>query len=372
MSPSEVGTQSRSWDQSGYASADGEYEQTSATDYFPSSASSSTFPALDDGIPSVKSMYFSEHAHGGFQRYLPSADPGLVNGLAVVSTGTDGCLSAGSYVDYPAVLPGYGSRGFITPSILDTEADSEPLMLGGRINGRSPAVDADGYYHSGDDGYAAEAAVDVRVGDAFEGPSSEVHSRPIEAKTAVSGKARTSSPNTNSVSVAASSKSKRKDPASSMSNKRRKRASKPANQTVVSTETLTAQLRSTSRKVRQATASHGSAVSPKDRARNSHNNVERDYRNRLNGQFQRLLAVLPVPVDGTDEQQARNRAAVALDRRVSKGRVLDMACRHILSLEKKISELEREAQDSARALHPAHPWLPAYDRGSNPIPGCNS
>ena len=67
-------------------------------------------------------------------------------------------------------------------------------------------------------------------------------------------------------------------------------------------------------------------------SRTSHNQVEKQYRNRLNGQFETLLQTLPKDLerDGADQ-------------RVSKAEVLVLARRHILQLEteKKVLEEKR-------------------------------
>uniref|UniRef100_L2FY12 Helix-loop-helix dna-binding domain containing protein n=1 Tax=Colletotrichum fructicola (strain Nara gc5) TaxID=1213859 RepID=L2FY12_COLFN len=73
------------------------------------------------------------------------------------------------------------------------------------------------------------------------------------------------------------------------------------------------------------------------RTRASHNLVEKQYRNRLNAQFEGLLNALP-------EQPADQ------ERRVSKAEVLDMARRHIKSLERERDELQRERGDLLRNL----------------------
>ena len=81
------------------------------------------------------------------------------------------------------------------------------------------------------------------------------------------------------------------------------------------------------------------------RARQSHNAVEKQYRNRLNMQFERLLAVLPA-----DQQaEARDRHHIkggsssdADDKRMSKAEVLDMARRRIRALEEERLALQEE------------------------------
>ncbi|KAH6976881.1 hypothetical protein EDB80DRAFT_593824 [Ilyonectria destructans] len=84
---------------------------------------------------------------------------------------------------------------------------------------------------------------------------------------------------------------------------------------------------------------------PKERrTRASHNLVEKQYRNRLNAQFESLLSALPEQLRAgnngngdTDESEGND-----ADRRVSKGEVLEMARKHIQLLEQERAELERE------------------------------
>ncbi|EFX02316.1 helix-loop-helix DNA-binding domain containing protein [Grosmannia clavigera kw1407] len=85
-----------------------------------------------------------------------------------------------------------------------------------------------------------------------------------------------------------------------------------------------------------------SLTSEERRARQNHNVVEKQYRNRLNIQFERLLAILPA--NQTDSDGA-SRHGEFDDRRMSKAEVLDMARRRIHSLEQERKQLhaEREA-----------------------------
>ncbi|GKT43824.1 allergen fus c 3 [Colletotrichum spaethianum] len=89
------------------------------------------------------------------------------------------------------------------------------------------------------------------------------------------------------------------------------------------------------------------------RTRASHNLVEKQYRNRLNAQFEGLLNALPEQVRGpagagdvdeSDPQQADE------ERRVSKAEVLDMARRHIKNLEREREVLHRERGELLRNL----------------------
>ncbi|KAM5353793.1 hypothetical protein ACJ41O_000443 [Fusarium nematophilum] len=81
------------------------------------------------------------------------------------------------------------------------------------------------------------------------------------------------------------------------------------------------------------------------RTRASHNLVEKQYRNRLNAQFESLLSALPEharhggPGNGDDNE---SEGANDPDRRVSKGEVLEMARKHIQALEQERNQLERE------------------------------
>jgi hypothetical protein len=96
---------------------------------------------------------------------------------------------------------------------------------------------------------------------------------------------------------------------------------------------FTPHLRSTTQPSRQTAFSSGSAKSPpfseNVRERTSHNQVEKQYRNRLNGQFETLLSSLP---NNDDRNGAKSR--------VSKAEVLMLAKRHIVQLEREKMMLE--------------------------------
>ncbi|RGP77874.1 hypothetical protein FLONG3_4050 [Fusarium longipes] len=88
---------------------------------------------------------------------------------------------------------------------------------------------------------------------------------------------------------------------------------------------------------------------PEDRrTRASHNLVEKQYRNRLNAQFESLLHALPDQIrhggNGTGNGNEDNESDQANDpdRRVSKGEVLEMARKHIQALERERNQLELE------------------------------
>lgn len=110
------------------------------------------------------------------------------------------------------------------------------------------------------------------------------------------------------------------------------------------------QLRTASRKAKRTSSSYKPAASPEEeRARSSHNQVEKQYRNRLNHQFERLLAILPTPSDDGEGVDGEDAARIS-DRRLSKVEVLDMARQHIQMLEKEASDLEQQRQELVTSI----------------------
>jgi hypothetical protein len=91
------------------------------------------------------------------------------------------------------------------------------------------------------------------------------------------------------------------------------------------------------------------------KARAAHNQVEQQYRKRLNQQFERLLAVLPQPDYDDEGEDADMGDAVSskggsMDKRISKAEVLDLARRRIKTLEKERASLERQKRDLASSV----------------------
>ncbi|KAM7216224.1 hypothetical protein V8F06_008343 [Rhypophila decipiens] len=79
------------------------------------------------------------------------------------------------------------------------------------------------------------------------------------------------------------------------------------------------------------------------RARNSHNIVEKQYRNRLNAQFVHLLAILPAEQrNGSSDNSNTSDNPAREEKRVSKADVLDIASRRIKALEEETARLEGE------------------------------
>ncbi|KAI0389322.1 hypothetical protein F5Y17DRAFT_462848 [Xylariaceae sp. FL0594] len=96
------------------------------------------------------------------------------------------------------------------------------------------------------------------------------------------------------------------------------------------------------------------------RSRETHNNVEKQYRNRLNAHFESLLSALPERMQsgesgaGGDSNEGLDQAGS--DRRVSKAEVLEMARKHIMSLEHECAALEGE-RDELRENMEKLRWL---------------
>ncbi|KAF7555226.1 hypothetical protein G7046_g6602 [Stylonectria norvegica] len=141
-------------------------------------------------------------------------------------------------------------------------------------------------------------------------------------------------------------------PSSASQNSRASIGSKSASMasTVSTVSSRASKLRSASR------TSKNNANKPTDtpedrRTRASHNLVEKQYRNRLNSQFESLLGALPEQIrNGGDDGESEGPMDFG-DRRVSKGEVLEMARKHIQSLERERDQLEREKNDLLGNLH---------------------
>ena len=83
------------------------------------------------------------------------------------------------------------------------------------------------------------------------------------------------------------------------------------------------------------------------KSRNSHNIVEKQYRNRLNARFESLLNALPDTIrgEGGSGEEGETQNFDIGEKRVSKAEVLDMARRHIQSLERDRDALEKERDE---------------------------
>jgi hypothetical protein len=82
---------------------------------------------------------------------------------------------------------------------------------------------------------------------------------------------------------------------------------------------------------------------PEDKgAKTSHNLVEKQYRNRLNGQFSTLLSSLPSDVVGAEVRGVGKGDLGGAEKKVSKAEVLVLAKQHIETLEKSRRKLEED------------------------------
>ncbi|KAI0104145.1 hypothetical protein GGR51DRAFT_233413 [Nemania sp. FL0031] len=85
------------------------------------------------------------------------------------------------------------------------------------------------------------------------------------------------------------------------------------------------------------------ATAEERKSRETHNNVEKQYRNRLNAHFESLLSALPERMQSGEGEEGGDLDAG--DRRVSKAEVLEMARRHIKALERECAVLEGERDE---------------------------
>ncbi|KAI0550273.1 hypothetical protein F4679DRAFT_217418 [Xylaria curta] len=109
-----------------------------------------------------------------------------------------------------------------------------------------------------------------------------------------------------------------------------------------STASNRSKLRSASRTSKN-THHNPPATAEERKSRETHNNVEKQYRNRLNAHFESLLSALPERMQIADGGDGGDLDAG--DRRVSKAEVLEMARRHIKALERECTALEGERDE---------------------------
>ncbi|KAI1375949.1 hypothetical protein F4677DRAFT_460181 [Hypoxylon crocopeplum] len=128
------------------------------------------------------------------------------------------------------------------------------------------------------------------------------------------------------------------------------RPRRPRNQQVFSPGSTSSTSNASKSRLRSASRTsknthHNPPVSMEEqKSRETHNQVEKQYRNRLNAHFESLLEALPETMqagEGDDGGEALDMT----DRRVSKAEVLDMARRHIQALERECAALEGERDE---------------------------
>lgn len=136
--------------------------------------------------------------------------------------------------------------------------------------------------------------------------------------------------------------------------KRGRRGSSASNESTRQTQKPGQTLRTATRRNRRAepTVKPGESLQ-EQRARASHNLVEKEYRNRLHGYFERLLNVLPgegIRLEGEEEASAgQGTANQGQHKRLSKAEVLEKARLHIQYLEDERAKLKREIAELALA-----------------------
>ncbi|KAK0651129.1 hypothetical protein B0T16DRAFT_73492 [Cercophora newfieldiana] len=91
---------------------------------------------------------------------------------------------------------------------------------------------------------------------------------------------------------------------------------------------------------RKSSSSDSSSEPRLQRARTCHNVVEKNYRNRLNGQFELMLATL----NKTRAREGEMESFDGDDRAPSKSAVLQLARERVISLEKENEQLRREVE----------------------------
>ncbi|KAI1815858.1 hypothetical protein GGS20DRAFT_298788 [Poronia punctata] len=109
---------------------------------------------------------------------------------------------------------------------------------------------------------------------------------------------------------------------------------------------------------------HNPPASMEERkSRETHNNVEKQYRNRLNAHFESLLSALPERMQSGEDGEGPD-ALDSGDRRVSKAEVLEMARRYIKALERECAALEGERDELRHNMEKVR-WLFGRCEGSS-------
>jgi hypothetical protein len=98
--------------------------------------------------------------------------------------------------------------------------------------------------------------------------------------------------------------------------------------------------------------------------RASHNQVEKQYRNRLNAHFEALLNTLPQYMRGGEDEEDEDG-----DRKISKAEVLEMARRHIISLERELTAMEEERDELRDNVERLRWFVARSDKGDSKVVG---
>lgn len=236
----------------------------------------------------------------------------------------------------------------IDPSrALYNDRDSSEECLGGGMHGQAPIAFDSSYSFLPSPPDAEEGAENTTITTPAISPRQMVEGSFVEGET---------SPRSNSAGNSAANGNKQR-----ADRKKRRRHSTP----VVSAKNKqaqdgpgdekrrsTTQLRTASRapkRYSQSTARKPAESVEEVKARAAHNQVEQQYRKRLNAQFERLLAVLPQPdydEEGMDEEGGEGGGCrMGMEKRISKAEVLDLARRRIKLLERERASLERQKDE---------------------------
>ena len=118
--------------------------------------------------------------------------------------------------------------------------------------------------------------------------------------------------------------------------------SPPSKRSSVSCSSKGHQLRSTrtGHKISCSEQEGDPKIETTNNSRTSHNKVEKQYRNRLNGQFSTLLEALPLDLLGAEVEGYSKNDSGGTEKKVSKAEVLLLARRHIENLEREKRGLE--------------------------------
>ncbi|KAI1777675.1 hypothetical protein F4818DRAFT_439006 [Hypoxylon cercidicola] len=161
------------------------------------------------------------------------------------------------------------------------------------------------------------------------------------------GAAVTSPPSTSSASAGSGHRKPKNNASRPRKQPRHQQVFSPGSTSSTATATSNAgrssRLRSASRTSKNT--HHNPPASAEElKSRETHNQVEKQYRNRLNAHFESLLDALPETMQA-GEAGDDGEPLDLTDRRVSKAEVLDMARRHIQALERECAALEGERDE---------------------------
>ncbi|KAK8060995.1 hypothetical protein PG997_015216 [Apiospora hydei] len=153
-------------------------------------------------------------------------------------------------------------------------------------------------------------------------------------------------------------------PSSSSRKTKRQLPMSPASNTSTTTTGNKSKLRSASRTSKN-THHNPPATEEERKNRESHNQVEKQYRNRLNNQG-------PAPEMRASSEDGDSNEMSTGDRKVSKAEVLEMAKRYILNLEGNLEATEGERDDLREALDKRRWYCQCPDGGGQGMGGGGS